>query len=101
MIMDLQLQTSYGAFINNELQLLSSPSFPAINAATGQHLAEIARCGQKEIDAAVCAAEVAFPAWKALGFEDRARMFHRFATRANAPIVTALLVRNCPTRYRH
>ncbi|MFM0133016.1 aldehyde dehydrogenase family protein [Paraburkholderia sediminicola] len=77
--MDLQLQKSYGAFINNELQLLLGPSFPAINAATGQHLAEIARCGQKEIDAAVCAAEVAFPAWKALGFEERARMLHRFA----------------------
>lgn len=77
--MDLQLRKSYGAFINNEHQLPSGLSFPAINAATGQHLAEIARCGKKEIDTAVLAAEAAFPAWKALGFEERAGMLHRLA----------------------
>lgn len=77
--MDLQLKQVYGPFINNEMTSPLGAVFHANNAATGQHLADIARCGQLEIDRAVSAAQTAFPSWKSLGFEARSGMLHRLA----------------------
>jgi betaine-aldehyde dehydrogenase/5-carboxymethyl-2-hydroxymuconic-semialdehyde dehydrogenase len=42
-------------------------------------LAEVARGGPSEVDAAVAAAAAAFPAWAALGVEGRAEHLHRLA----------------------
>lgn len=73
------LSPRYGAFINNEFQPVRGETFPAIAAATGAHLADIARCGASEIEAAVTAAEAAFPAWKGLQPEERAAYLHKLA----------------------
>jgi len=54
-------------------------TFAATNAATGAHLADIARCGAAEIDAAVAAARRALPAWKATTYETRSALLNRLA----------------------
>jgi aldehyde dehydrogenase (NAD+) len=77
--MDLQIRSFYGAFINGEMDEESHRRFAATNPATGEHLAEIARCGAAEIDRAVSAADAAFPAWKALSYEERASCLHKLA----------------------
>jgi aldehyde dehydrogenase (NAD+) len=77
--MDLELQERYGPFINGRFEESVGPVFEAGNASTGEHLAFIARCGEAEIDAAVRAAHSAFPAWKALGVEQRSQLLHRLA----------------------
>ncbi|MBR0911567.1 aldehyde dehydrogenase family protein [Bradyrhizobium japonicum] len=76
---NLGLSKVYGAFINNEFQPVRGAVFPAVAAATGMHLAEIARCGPQEVEAAVLAAERAFPAWSALPPEERASYLHKLA----------------------
>ena len=73
------LSTGYGAFINNEFQSISGASFPAVAAATGDHLADIAKCSASDIDAAVAAAKAAFPAWKAATPEERAVCLNKLA----------------------
>jgi len=77
--MDLQLRPFYGAFINGQTDGESPHRFAAINPATGEHLADIARCGAAEIDRAVRAAEGAFQGWKALSYEERSRLLHKLA----------------------
>ncbi|CAB3759679.1 betaine-aldehyde dehydrogenase [Burkholderia paludis] len=49
-------------------------TFDAVNPATGDHLAEIARCGAADVAAAVEAARRALPAWKATSYETRAAL---------------------------
>lgn len=71
---DLALQNCYGAFIDNVFQPVTGEVFPAVGAATGEHLADIARCGAAEVDAAVQAARRALPGWKALQPEERSAM---------------------------
>ncbi|GAA0582427.1 aldehyde dehydrogenase family protein [Halomonas salifodinae] len=73
------LSESYGAFINNEFLPIEGGSFPAIAAATGEQLATIGRCGKKEVEKAVRAAEVAFHSWKRLQPEERAAYLHKLA----------------------
>ncbi len=75
----LGLSEAYGAFINNEFRPVGGATFPAVAAATGAKLADIARCGAEEIEAAVQAAERAFPAWKALQPEERAAYLLKLA----------------------
>lgn len=74
----LDLLPVYGAFINNEFRP-AAKTFPAIAAATGKPLAELARCGADEIDEAVRAARTAFPAWKALQPEERSAYLLKLA----------------------
>ncbi len=69
----------YGAFVNNEFLPARGTTFPAISAARGEHLADIARCGAAEVDQAVEAAEKAYPAWKALQPEERAACLLKLA----------------------
>lgn len=69
----------YGPFINNEFRPITGESFPAVNAGTGEHLADLARCGAEQIDEAVAAAKAAFPAWKATMPEDRSAMLNKLA----------------------
>lgn len=73
------LSARYGAFIDNSFRPVTGATFPAKVAATGEPLAEIARCGAAEIDAAVASAKAAFPGWKAKTPEERAACLNRLA----------------------
>jgi aldehyde dehydrogenase (NAD+) len=73
------LAAHYEPLINGEFRSLTSESFPAVDAATGRRLATITRGGAAEVDAAVAAARVAFPAWSATGVAERSRLLHRLA----------------------
>jgi 5-carboxymethyl-2-hydroxymuconic-semialdehyde dehydrogenase len=55
----------------------SAEYFETVNPATQEVLAEVARGGGKEIDAAVAAAKGAFPAWAGLPAAARAVLLHR------------------------
>ncbi|HEX7440844.1 MAG TPA: 5-carboxymethyl-2-hydroxymuconate semialdehyde dehydrogenase, partial [Caldimonas sp.] len=50
-----------------------------VNPATQEVLAEVARGGAAEVDAAVAAAKAAFPAWAARPAPERARLMNRLA----------------------
>ncbi|MCC8956172.1 aldehyde dehydrogenase family protein [Bradyrhizobium sp. Pear77] len=80
----LGLSETYGAFINNEFVPVRGPTFAANNSGTGEQLARIAQCGKPEIDAAVLAAQKAFPAWKATQPEERAAMLLQLAAAIEA-----------------
>ena len=51
--------------------------FETVNPATQELLAEVARGGDAEIDAAVAAAKAAFPAWAAMPAPKRAQLMRR------------------------
>jgi 5-carboxymethyl-2-hydroxymuconic-semialdehyde dehydrogenase len=51
--------------------------FPSVNPATQEVLAEVARGGAKEIDAAVAAAKAAFPKWAGTPAAERAKLLRR------------------------
>jgi len=50
-----------------------------IEPATAEVMASVPRAGAEEVDAAVEAASLAFPAWRAVAPGDRARLMHRLA----------------------
>jgi 5-carboxymethyl-2-hydroxymuconic-semialdehyde dehydrogenase len=66
--------------------------FESVNPATQQVLAEVARGGTREIDAAVAAAKAAFPGWAARPVAERAKLMHRLGDliTARAPEIAAL-----------
>jgi aldehyde dehydrogenase (NAD+) len=76
---DLGLSDVYGPFIDNEFVPVAGATFAAKNAATGERIADVARCGAKEIDAAVMAATKAFPGWKATSPEERSALLLKLA----------------------
>jgi betaine-aldehyde dehydrogenase len=51
-----------------------------LNPATEKPIAELPEPGVEETDAAVARAKAAFPAWRAVGPSDRARLLRRLAT---------------------
>ena len=51
--------------------------FDTVNPATQEVLAQVARGGELEVDAAVAAAKAAFPRWAAKPATERARLLHR------------------------
>jgi acyl-CoA reductase-like NAD-dependent aldehyde dehydrogenase len=51
-----------------------------LNPATEETIAEVAAAGVEETDAAVARAKEAFPVWRAVAPEDRARLLRRLAT---------------------
>jgi 5-carboxymethyl-2-hydroxymuconic-semialdehyde dehydrogenase len=55
----------------------SAEYFPTVNPATQEVLAEVARGGAKEIDAAVAAAKAAFPRWAGKPAAERAALLRR------------------------
>ena len=55
----------------------SAQHFESVNPATQQTLAEVARGGATEIDAAVAAAKAAFPKWAGLPAAERARLMRK------------------------
>jgi succinate-semialdehyde dehydrogenase/glutarate-semialdehyde dehydrogenase len=54
-------------------------TFPVVDPATGETLAELPRMGTGETRRAIEAAERAYPAWRALLAKDRARILRRLA----------------------
>ena len=57
----------------------SGETFPVVNPATGETLAEVPRMGGDETQRALAAAERALPDWKARTAKDRARILRRLA----------------------
>jgi 5-carboxymethyl-2-hydroxymuconic-semialdehyde dehydrogenase len=54
--------------------------FQTINPATQEVLAEVARGGEREVDAAVAAAKAAFPGWAGKPAPERAALLRRLGT---------------------
>ncbi len=57
----------------------SGETFPVVNPATGETIAEVPRMGAAETRRAIEAAEAALPAWRALLAKERARILRTFA----------------------
>jgi aldehyde dehydrogenase (NAD+) len=73
---------SYGVFINGEFRATEGgESFASINPATEQELCQIANASKADVDAAVTAAQNAFPAWSALPAAERGKYLYRMARR--------------------
>jgi 5-carboxymethyl-2-hydroxymuconic-semialdehyde dehydrogenase len=61
----------------NGTAVASAEYFDAVNPATQEVLAQVARGGEKEIDAAVGAAKAAFPRWASRPAAERAKLLHK------------------------
>lgn len=57
----------------------SQSTLPVLNPATKEVVAEAPVASREQLDAAVSAAERAFPAWSALPWEERAAALHNLA----------------------
>ncbi len=75
----MSLEAHYQPLINGEFKAFTAETFPAVNAATGERLADLTRSGSAEIDAAVAAAKAAFPAWAATPAQQRAQLLLKVA----------------------
>jgi len=60
-------------------RVASATTFPDITPIDGSHIADLARGGAAEADAAVQAARRAFPVWSTTPPSERARIMHRIA----------------------
>ncbi|MFQ6398106.1 aldehyde dehydrogenase family protein [Nocardia sp. KC 131] len=65
------LDEIYRPLINGHFASATSENFPAVNAATGEHLARITRGTSADVANAVAAAKAAFPGWAATTLEER------------------------------
>ncbi|MFI5274866.1 MAG: aldehyde dehydrogenase family protein, partial [Ktedonobacterales bacterium] len=73
-------QPRLGLFIGGEFRAPSSGEyFASVNPATARPLIEIAQAGAADVEAAVAAAQTAFPAWSALSGHARARYLYAIA----------------------
>jgi 5-carboxymethyl-2-hydroxymuconic-semialdehyde dehydrogenase len=70
---DVEVSTEH--WIGGE-QVASADAFADVSPIDETTIAEVARAGTSEVDAAVAAARVAFPAWAALSPKDRASILH-------------------------
>jgi aldehyde dehydrogenase (NAD+) len=84
--MTLGLEPQYGAFIGGKFQTVAGPTFQAKNPATGEHLADIARCGREQIDQAVLAARSAFKEWSRTSYEVRSALLMKLADSVEADV---------------
>ena len=75
---NLQLQAQYHAHING-LEVKSAQYFDAVDASTGEHLAQIAQCTTTELELAVDAAVCAQKQWKLSAYEERSIMLNKLA----------------------
>ena len=62
-----------------ELESDSGETFPVVDPATGETLADVPRMGTAETRRAIERAEAALPGWRALLAKDRARILRRWA----------------------
>lgn len=74
----------------------SSDYFETLNPATQEVLAEVARGGEAEVNAAVAAAKAAFPAWAAKAPTERAVLMRKLADliTKNVPEISAIETRD-------
>ena len=70
---------AYGPLINGVFELDGTDIHPVISPSTGEHLTDLYYCKEGDVKRAVIAAEAAFPAWKALGQQARARLVAQLA----------------------
>jgi succinate-semialdehyde dehydrogenase / glutarate-semialdehyde dehydrogenase len=73
-----QVATSVGIPLL-ELESDSGETFPVLDPATGETIAEVPRMGAAETRRAIARAEAALPAWRALLAKDRARTLRRWS----------------------
>jgi succinate-semialdehyde dehydrogenase/glutarate-semialdehyde dehydrogenase len=73
-----QVATSVGIPLL-ELESDSGETFPVLDPATGETIAEVPRMGVAETRRAIARAEEALPAWRALLAKDRARILRRWS----------------------
>jgi acyl-CoA reductase-like NAD-dependent aldehyde dehydrogenase len=74
------LKPKYGLFIDGEfVDPLNEEFFETINPANEEHLALVANAGDADVDAAVRAAQRAFPKWSKLPGSERAKYLYRIA----------------------
>lgn len=76
--MSLNVQNTYQAHINGN-DVATADYFLAVNATTGETLANVARCTAKEVDLAVDAAVKAQLEWKKTTYEERSILLNRLA----------------------
>ncbi|MEZ5117077.1 MAG: aldehyde dehydrogenase family protein [Candidatus Nanopelagicales bacterium] len=67
-------------------RVASADTFETVSPIDGTVLAQVARGGKAEADAAVAAARAAFPAWAALSPRERGAILHRVADNVEAHI---------------
>jgi succinate-semialdehyde dehydrogenase / glutarate-semialdehyde dehydrogenase len=73
-----QVATSVGIPLL-ELESDSGETFPVLDPATGETIAEVPRMGAAETRRAIARVEAALPAWRALLAKDRARILRRWS----------------------
>jgi len=75
------IRPSYGLFLNGEfVEPISGRSFPTINPATEEQLAEVAWAGTEDVDKAVTAARQAYESvWGHMRGHERAKYLYRIA----------------------
>lgn len=75
----------YGLYIDGKwVPASDGGKFPVYNPANGEHLADCAEATKEDVDAAVNAAWRAFPAWKAMGPEERSKILLAIADAIDA-----------------
>ncbi|PVZ29602.1 NAD-dependent succinate-semialdehyde dehydrogenase [Pseudomonas sp. CC120222-01a] len=67
----------YGHFIDGQWSS-GGPSYPVIDPATGERIAEVQKAGAEETQRAIAAADAALPAWKALTAKARSQYLKRW-----------------------
>lgn len=73
------LDKAYGPLINGVFELDGTDIHPVISPSTGERMADLRYCSERDVERAVLAAEAAFPTWKALGQQARARLVAQLA----------------------
>ncbi|MEV6860404.1 aldehyde dehydrogenase family protein [Streptosporangium subroseum] len=73
------IQPSYGLFIDGEFADGTGKSFKTINPASEEVLAEVATASEEDVDRAVQAARKAFGTWSAMPGSERAKYLFRIA----------------------
>ncbi len=76
---EVKLNEKYGPFINGESVEAANGYIDAVNAATGEVLAQIGRGGKEDVDKAVIAARAAFPGWASTTIEERSALINKIA----------------------
>lgn len=89
---DAGLADLYLPLIGGQFHSATTETFPAVNPANGEHLADITRGTADDIADAVAAAKTAFPAWAATTVEERADMLIRLATKIEENIDRLALI---------
>lgn len=76
---ELGLDPCYGAFIDGKFDTDARDRRAAVDPATGEHLADVAKCDAADVDRAVAAAAAAFGSWSRSLPEERSRALHHLA----------------------